>query len=86
MENINMALTLMAIGMGTVFLVLLLMILFSQGLIKIINKFAPAEESPKAKSGISSDTVPSKIVAVITAAVTKATGGKAKVVKIEKVK
>ncbi|MCD7963003.1 MAG: OadG family protein [Rikenellaceae bacterium] len=89
MSEFSTALMLLAVGMGTVFVILLLIIYFSQGLIKLVNKFAPDETlkpAPSVAASGSNDTIPPKIIAAITAAVGMATKGKSKVVKIEKVK
>ena len=43
------ALMLMCIGMGTVFIILILIIWLSNGLIQVINKVAPEEEAPAKK-------------------------------------
>ena len=49
MENLGLGLTLMAIGMVTVFAILLIVINLSNALIKIVNKVCPEEEAPKKK-------------------------------------
>ena len=52
MENLNLALLLMVVGMATVFVILLIVIYLGKGLIWMVNKYAPAEELPeKAKGG-----------------------------------
>lgn len=81
----DIAWTLLAVGMGTVFLVLFIIIYFSKGMIWLINRYFPEEQAPAAKVA-AVGTVPSKIVAAITTAVNIASGGKAKVDKIEKIK
>lgn len=81
-HSINEALMLMGVGMGTVFLVLLLIIFLSGLLVKALNRWAPEAEAPAAVKKAAE--IPAKTVAAITAAVHKATGGKAQVVKIEK--
>ena len=48
MENIELGLLLMVVGMVTVFVILLIVIWLSQLLISIVNKVAP-EEAPKKK-------------------------------------
>ena len=50
MENLGLGLTLMAIGMVTVFAILLIVINLSNALIKIVNKVCPEEEAPKKKA------------------------------------
>ena len=57
MENIELGLLLMVVGMVTVFVILLIVIWLSQLLISIVNKVAP-EEAPKKKvvaTGASTD-------------------------------
>lgn len=82
MIPINYALMLLAVGMGTVFLVLLLVIFCSRGLIAIINRWFP-EKAPAITEKVSA-AIPSKVIAAITSAVNIASNGKAKIVKIEK--
>lgn len=48
MENLEIGLLLMVVGMATVFVILLIVIYLSQLLIKLVNKVAP-EEEPKKK-------------------------------------
>ena len=94
MENIETGLLLMAVGMTTVFAILLIVINLGKGLIILVNKYAPEEiivkkqVTPQAVvastasapvSGISGPTT-----AAIISAVSVVTGGKGKVVKIEK--
>ena len=84
MTPFNTALMLMAVGMGTVFLVLLLVIYCSKGLIAIINRWFPEKEAAPAVKKAAE--IPAKTIAAITAAVGIASKGKAKIVKIEKLK
>lgn len=85
MENINTALTLLAVGMGTVFLILLFIIYFSTFLIKIINKYIPEQVKEKTlKTTRNIITVQPKIIAAISTAINVASGGQMKVSKIEK--
>ncbi|MEQ9231079.1 MAG: hypothetical protein RIF46_10385 [Cyclobacteriaceae bacterium] len=72
--EISSALTLLAIGMITVFVVLLLVVITGNILIRLVNRFVP-----ESKDGISDKTL-----AVLTAAVESVTGGKGKITKIEK--
>ncbi len=81
MENFIYALELMGIGMGTVFVVLILVIELGKLLILLVNKFAPAEEKPQATA---TAAVPANIAQAISQAVNIITGGKGKVEKIEK--
>ena len=61
MENLTpmqQALLLMMVGMGTVFVILILIIFLSKGLIMLVNKFAPEEATRHATSPI---TTPSPV-------------------------
>jgi oxaloacetate decarboxylase gamma subunit len=44
MENMETALLLLVVGMGTVFAILLLLIYLGKFLIALVNKYAPEEE------------------------------------------
>ena len=86
MNPINEALMLMAVGMGTVFVVLLLVIFCSRGLIAAINRWFP-EKAPALKAvAEKAAAIPAKTIAAITTAVNLSTKGKARIVKIEKTK
>ena len=80
MENLNIALLLMVVGMATVFAILLIVIYLGKCLIALVNKYAPEEVVP-AKAA----PVPGNILAAISAAVTVVTQGKGKVAKVEKI-
>ncbi len=82
MNSINEALMLMGVGMGTVFLVLLLIIFLSGLLVRALNRWAPESEVPVAVKKAAE--IPAKTVAAITAAIQKASNGRARIVKIEK--
>lgn len=80
MENeISQALTLLGIGMITVFVVLSLVVVVGNLLIRIVNRFAPVTTSPEKTTDVSSAKV-----AAITAAVELFTAGKGRITKIEK--
>jgi len=83
MENLGLGLTLMAIGMVTVFAILLIVINLSNVLIKIVNKVCPEEKAPKKKAA-----APAKIdvavMDVIKATVAQITGGKGTVTNVTK--
>lgn len=85
--NISQALQLLAVGMLTVFGILLIVINFGKLLILAVNKFAPEEEVVKkgapAKSA-APQAVDATVKAVIDAAVSQITGGKGRVAKITK--
>ncbi len=66
------ALSLMAIGMITVFVVLLLVVITGNILIRLVNRFEKSE------------TIATSKVAAISAAVETFTGGKGHITKIEK--
>lgn len=84
LENFYEALELMGIGLGTVFIVLLLVILLGNVLIFAVNKIFPEEVKPQPKSAQSAAIAPN-IAQAIAQAVQIATNGKGKVEKIEKV-
>ncbi len=86
MENMETALLLLFVGMGTVFAILLLLIYLGKFLIALVNKYAPEEEvavkqiTPKGPLPI-----PGNVLAAITAAVNVVTHGKGKITKVEKI-
>ncbi|MFI3315684.1 MAG: OadG family transporter subunit [Rikenellaceae bacterium] len=85
MENLDTALTMLAIGMGTVFFILVFIIFFCKLLITLVNKYVPLEEIEKAKATNSPvGSMSPKVVAAISAAINIASAGKMKVAKIEK--
>ena len=73
---------LMGVGMGTVFLVLLLIIFLSGLLVRALNRWAPEAEAPAVVKKAAE--IPAKTIAAIPAAIHKASNGKAQIVKIEK--
>jgi len=83
---INEALQLMAIGMVTVFCILLIVILLGNVLIKLVNKYAPEETVAKkiAPAANAVQQVDATVKAVIDAAVAQITGGKGRATKITK--
>ena len=84
MENMGLGLTLMLVGMITVFAILLIVINLSKVLINIVNKVAP-EEAPKKKVETQIPTkIDSNIMAIIEAAVKELTAGKGTVTSVEK--
>ena len=84
MENLNIALLLMIVGMATVFAILLIVIYLGKGLIALVNKYAPEEAALAKQAANASAAVPGNIMAAISAAVTVVTQGKGKVAKVEK--
>lgn len=83
MENLDIALMLMAVGMTSVFVILLIVIYLSRGLIWVVNKVAP-EEAPKKKVVPAASSTDAGTLDAIKAAVDILTAGKGQVVKIEK--
>ena len=81
MENLNIALLLMIVGMATVFAILLIVIYLGKGLIALVNKYAPEEVVEVRPRELECDV----IMAAISAAVTVVTQGKGKVAKVEKI-
>ena len=86
MENLSLGLTLMGIGMLTVFVILLMVIYLSNALIAIVNRVCPEEEQPKKKAPVAAkpQTVDANVMAVIKATVNQLTGGKGVVTNVEK--
>ncbi len=83
MENLNIALLLMVVGMATVFAILLIVIYLGKGLVALVNKYVP-EDIPASNAEGKPAPIPAHILAVINAAVNVATHGKGKVAKVEK--
>ena len=52
MENLNIALLLMIVGMATVFAILLIVIYLGKGLIALVNKYAPEEVVTQGKGKV----------------------------------
>lgn len=90
MENIETGLLLMVVGMATVFVILLIVIYLGKALIWAVNKYAPEEEGTKKVAKVAAvvkaptNALSSQETAVIVSAVSMATQGLGKVVKIEK--
>ena len=77
------ALLLMIIGMGTVFIILVLIIKLSELLICVVNKVAPEEEPAVKKAATAVATVPANVEAAIKEALKQVAPG-AMVTKITK--
>lgn len=80
---------LMGIGMTTVFTILLIVIYLGKGLIAFVNKYVPAEEPAQPLRTTSLSATPANAIsettlAVIISAVSTATQGKGKVIRVEK--
>lgn len=90
MENIETGLLLMVVGMATVFVILLIVIYLGKALIWAVNKYAPEEKGTKKVAKVAAavkaptNALSSQETAVIVSAVSMATQGLGKVVKIEK--
>ncbi|MBQ0073505.1 MAG: OadG family protein [Prevotella sp.] len=79
----NIGITLMIVGMVTVFAVLLIIINLSKLLINIVNKVAP-EEATKPKAA-PAPAIPQDIMEVIRQSVSQITGGKGTVANVVKI-
>lgn len=89
MENLGIGLLLMAVGMTTVFTILLIVIYLGKGLIALVNRYAPEEVIVKKQMAVQRQVAPvggiaNQTTAAIVSAVSVATGGQGKIVKIEK--
>lgn len=82
MENINIALLLIVVGMATVFVILLVVIFLGKGLIALVNKYAPEEAAHAKPEGPA--PIPANILAAINAAVSVVTQGKGRVTDVER--
>lgn len=79
----------MVVGMTTVFAILLIVIYLGKGLILLVNKYAPEEivvkkQQRQAAPSMPASGIANQTTAAIVSAVSAATGGQGKVVKIEK--
>lgn len=84
MEHLQEALGLLCIGMLTVFAILIIVIELGKGLIALVNKFAPEEQTKKAAVPQTA-TVDAQTRSIIAAAVDQLTGGKGRVAKVTKI-
>ena len=80
----NIGVTLMIVGMVTVFAVLLIIIYLSKLLIKLVNKFA-LEENVKKDVKQNCPEIPANIMAVIQQTVKEITNGKGTVANVVKI-
>jgi len=87
-ETLYSALTLLLIGMITVFTILSLVVISGNLLIKFVNKYVPKPVEPTRQFSFNEDksAIPSKKIAAIVAAIEAVTEGKARIVKIERKK
>lgn len=83
MEYMGLGITLMVIGMITVFAILLIVIYLSKLLITLINRIAPDETRP-ARRQPEAEAVSPVIMNVIAATVSRITGGKGAVRSVER--
>lgn len=80
----------MIVGMTTVFAILMIVIYLGKGLIVLVNKYAPEEiivkkqTTPQRQTAAPAAGITNQTTAAIVSAVSVMTGGKGKVVKIEK--
>lgn len=83
MQPINEALSIMVVGMITVFFILILIVVIGRLLIKITNKYIPSEQvhlqssSPKQPSD--------SVFKAVEAAIDKVTNGKGRITSIKKI-
>lgn len=80
----EIGLTLMLVGMVTVFAVLLIIIYLSKGLIALVNRIAPEEEVKHKTAAVAKQAISPEIMQVIQQAVSQVTGGKGTVANVEK--
>ena len=80
----DIGITLMIVGMVTVFAVLLIIINLSKLLINVVNKVAPEEEKVS-KTVQQSPAVPADVMEVIRQVVSQVTGGKGTVANVVKI-
>ena len=84
LTSMETALLLMIVGMGTVFIILILIINLSKLMIMAVNKFAPEEEAaPKRGAAAAPAAIPANVEAAIKAAIAQV-APKAMVTKISK--
>lgn len=88
MENFEVGILLLSVGMTTVFVILLIVIYLGKGLTILVNKYAPEEiaaiKQPPTHSSGSNQALSDTTLAAIVAAVGITTEGKGKVVKVDK--
>ena len=80
LTDLQQGLVLMAVGMITVFLILLIVIYGSQLLVNLVNRIAPEEE--KAVKEYTSEAAPASVKSVLDAAVAQLSGGKGHITKV----
>lgn len=80
----NIGITLMIVGMVTVFTVLLIIINLSKLLIKVVNKIAPEEEVKTKAAAPKTAPIAADVMEVIRQTVMQVTGGKGTVANVVK--
>ncbi len=83
-EEIEFGLTIMAVGMITVFSILGFVVLGGKIMIILINKFASDEIIPPPSGKLVSQPIDNTKISVLASAVTAATKGKGKITSIKK--
>ncbi len=84
-QNIGNAITILLVGMATVFLILWLVVIIGNLIIRITNKYFPGTEPVKIQKSQLMDSSSAGKVAAIVAAVDIVTAGKGQITKITKV-
>ncbi|NCC98523.1 MAG: oxaloacetate decarboxylase [Bacteroidia bacterium] len=82
--DIQSPIVLLVVGMGTVFIALLIIIYLGEGLIRLVNRFFPEDENP-AFANKQTASVSPKTAQAISAAVQIITNNKGMVEKIKKI-
>lgn len=83
MENINEALSLLAIGMIMVFIILFLVVAIGNAVILLTNRYIPEMQKTTDRGGVTKHTNPKKLAA-IAAVVDMITQGEGRVDSIQK--
>lgn len=76
MENLGIGFELMAVGMCTVFLILLIVIQGGKLLIRVVNRIAPEEVVSARKSSQSPVRIDATVMSILQETVKQITGGK----------
>ncbi len=82
-NSIFEALSLLVIGMVTVFIILGLIVLLAKTLILVINRYFPESIHTQTQAALHVDD---EVVAVISAAVDQLTGGRGEIVEIKEIR
>lgn len=86
-DNVNLALQLLLVGMGSVFIILGIVVLVGRSLISIVNKYSPAVEKPaiNRKKSATTTSLDAKNLAVLTAVVDTITKQRGVLTTVEKI-